>query len=370
MAIPNEKWQPGTGKQVILKSDFVDIERGILTQGQVRMQPSLVWVDAATVRVEATPDCPATMQLNGIPNILNPSTQVSGSLSDGIVRTVDSNVSLGMATGGLYGITQTEKSSQWYAIYAIAAAEVTTFNIKAMPIMRFYSQSSRVITIRNNLNLANIGYGFTTDELVGGKIYFISGTSKGLMRTILHNNNNNSTGGTIEYSGSTLSASAGDWFFVLPFTNFRFIGTVFNNSSGNIRNFLKIGNRVQLLESSQVVIHNGVSEDISGLCPLATESRMSLFRTTVPLVGPMDTIKLAHPSDTNGFGASSERACDLDISIALERDYNYVIYGITSEITRHLNVTLDSPIQLCKYIINGADSAFVLSYAYPPGCGF
>ena len=58
-----------------------------------------------------------------------------------------------------------EKSNQWYVIYATAADVDTTFALKAMPLMRYSSQGSQVITLRNNANGADIGYGFTTDEL-------------------------------------------------------------------------------------------------------------------------------------------------------------------------------------------------------------
>ena len=54
-----------------------------------------------------------------------------------------------------------EKSGQWYAVYALAGATDTIFSLKAMPVIRVASQDSQVITLRNNANGANIGYGFT-----------------------------------------------------------------------------------------------------------------------------------------------------------------------------------------------------------------
>jgi hypothetical protein len=72
----------------------------------------------------------------------------------------------------------------------------------------------------------------------------ISGSSAGQLRTISANNNDNGTGGTITYSGSSLSLAQGDWFIVLPHTNFRWLGDVLNNSFGNIEEFKQRGKRV------------------------------------------------------------------------------------------------------------------------------
>ena len=134
-----------------------------------------------------------------------------------------------------------EKSNQWYVIFATAADVDTTFALKAMPLMRFSSQGSQVITLRNNANGADIGYGFTTDELKDGKVLILSGASKGLLRTITANNNDNTTGGTVTYSGSALTMTQGDYFVVLPPTNFRNLGMILNNGSGNIQQFHQKG---------------------------------------------------------------------------------------------------------------------------------
>jgi hypothetical protein len=135
-----------------------------------------------------------------------------------------------------------EKSNQWYVVYAVAADVDTTFTLKSIPLMRFSSQASQVITLRNNANGADIGYGFTTDELQNGKILVLTGASKGLLRTITANNNNNTTGGTVTYSGTALTMAQGDYFVVLPPTvNFRYLGMVLNNNSGNIEKFYQKG---------------------------------------------------------------------------------------------------------------------------------
>jgi|GEM_PF-4119131 hypothetical protein len=268
------------GRQPITKADFLALENQIQSQPSVRLKPPLVWVDAGTIRVEATADCPAETALTGMPNIMNPVCQADGGLSDGKVRTITANVSCIFGAGGLYGTTQTEKASQWYAIFALAGDTDTDFELKAMPFMRFSSQASQVITLRNNLNAANIGYGFTTDELIGAMIYVLSGASKGLMRPIIHNNNNDATGGTIEYSGTALTMTQGDWFIVLPATNFRWIGNILNNASSNIDGFIQCGDLIQWnlgTGNHEISVGSVVVEDIRIACPMATEARLTMW---------------------------------------------------------------------------------------------
>jgi hypothetical protein len=228
--LPNPKWD-AAGKQVILKEDFKFIEDAILENGGVVSgTPPLVWVDADTVRVEATADCPADMLFNGMPNILNPAIKVSGGLSDNKVRGITSNVSMIISAGALWG---SEKASQWYAVFSLAADVDTVFTLKSMPYLRVKSQTSQTIKTGTHLVPATgINYAFTNDEFISGRIYFLTGVSKGLMRNITANNVDTDT--TITYDGDALSVAAGDWFIVLPpGTNFRWLGDVWNNSSSN-----------------------------------------------------------------------------------------------------------------------------------------
>ncbi|MBI4643098.1 MAG: hypothetical protein HY743_05070 [Deltaproteobacteria bacterium] len=186
--LPKAKWS-AAGKQPGLKPDMVDIERGILESFELRSMPQLISVDATAVKVSATADSPARLMMAGFPDVLHPGQFLPAGLSDGKYRANTGDVAMDFdVAANRWG---TEKASQWYAIYALAANADTTFTLKAMPWMRYSSQASQVITLRNNLNTANIGYGFTTDELVGGKILILSGASKGLMRSITANNNDN-----------------------------------------------------------------------------------------------------------------------------------------------------------------------------------
>lgn len=238
--IPQSKWGSGTGRQVILKNDFAYIEQALIELAELPSLPELVWSDNTAVKVPATSDCKARLLMSGFPSPLHRNLMVHGGLSDGKYRENASETMMSFATPThLWG---TEKTSQWYAIYAIAADVDTTFTLKAMPLMRHSSQTSQVITLRNNANSGDIGYGFTTDALKDGKILILTGASRGLIRTITANNNNNSTGGTVTYSGSALSLAQGDWFVVLPpGVNFRYLGMIFNNSAGNIQQFVQKG---------------------------------------------------------------------------------------------------------------------------------
>lgn len=232
--LPQDKWEAGTGRQVILKGDFAKIGYAIIELPGLIQVPDIVWVDATSVKVPATADCPAAVLMSGFPNILHLGAMVSGGLSDGKYRanTADTTMDFDVAAS-LWGL---EKASQWYAIFALAADADAVFTIKAMPFMRVKSQASQVISLGNLVTPATgIGYGFVTDELVDGLVYFLSGASRGLLRNITANNNDSGTGGTITYDGAALSVAEGDVFIVLPpGTNFRFLGGIYNDASSNI----------------------------------------------------------------------------------------------------------------------------------------
>ena len=238
--IPQAKWGAGTGRQVILKSDFAAIETAVLELAQLQRAPALQWVDNATVKVAATPDCKARLMFSGFPAPLQPGLLVDGGLSDGKYREIAAEVT--MTFNNPAHFWGHEKSSQWYVVYAVAAASDTSFTLKAMPVLRVSSQAAQVITLRNNSNTANIGYGFVTDELRDGKILVLTGSAAGLIRTITGNNNDDGSAGTVTYSGTALNLAQGDWFVVLPpAVNCRYLGMIFNNAAGNIQAFRQQG---------------------------------------------------------------------------------------------------------------------------------
>jgi hypothetical protein len=237
--LPQAKWGSGTGRQVILKSDFAKIEQAVVEAFELGQAPSLDYVDNAKVRVNATADCKARVMMCGFPSPVHPGQWVDGGLADGRYRENATSVTLDFATtGSLWG---TEKPNQWYCLYALAGPSDTTFSLKALPVMRVMSQVTQIISLRNNGNTANIGYGFTTNELVDAQLLILSGASRGLVRLITANNNDNGTAGTITYGGSALTLAQGDWFMVLPKTNFRYLGMVFNDASSNLAPFYQEG---------------------------------------------------------------------------------------------------------------------------------
>ncbi len=240
--LPQAKWGSGTGRQVILKSDFDKIEQALLESFHVPRGPSLEYVDSDKVRVPATADCKARLMLCGFPSPLHPGQWVSGGLSDGRYRENAVPVTLDFAgSGSLWG---TEKTNQWYAVYALAGSGDTTFSLKAMPVMRVSSQAAQIITLRNNADNANIGYGLTANELAEGQILGLTGASRGLARLITANNDDNAEAGTITYAGSALDLAQGDWLMVLPKTNFRRLGMVFNDAFGDLAPFDQEGPRM------------------------------------------------------------------------------------------------------------------------------
>jgi hypothetical protein len=249
--LPQTKWGSGTGRQVILKGDFAEIEQAVLEAFELTGGPGLEFVDSATLRVNATADCKARVMMCGFPSPLARGQWVDGGLSDGRYRENAAPASLNLATAGnLWG---TEKSSQWYAVYALAGPTDTLFTLKAMPVLRVASQVSQVITLRDNPNGANIGYGFTTNEFAGASLLVLSGASRGLIRAITANNDDNGTSGAITYGGAALSLSQGDWFIVLAATNFRYLGMALNDAGGNLAPFFQDGGRTSYTSPRQLV---------------------------------------------------------------------------------------------------------------------
>lgn len=335
--LPKVKWWAAL-RQVILKSDFKDIETALLEAPGLVQAPNIAWIDTTAVKVPATVDSPAALLLSGFPNILHPGAFISGGLTDGKYRVNPADAPMDFDVGtALWG---TEKVSQWYLIYAIAANADTVFTIKAMPFMRLKSQAAQVISLGNLVTPATgIGYGFTTDALVGGKIYVLNGASAGLMRAITANNNDNGTGGTITYSGSALTMSQGDWFVVLPpGTNFRLIGTIFNNSAGNIVKFRDLGDWVQWLDDLTVSSPTDpYAEDIRLCCPLATKARVKIIYDQA-----LGQINIGHVDTYPASGISHAHATGLG---------------------NDLCVTMDFCLEFCRYAGTVATTSKALGYA-------
>jgi|UniRef100_A0A7V6A1B5 hypothetical protein len=230
--LPQAKWNSGTGRQVILKGDFDKIEQAVVESFELTRSPGLEYLSASRVQVNATPDCKARVMLTGFPSPLHRGVLVDGGLSDGRYRENAAPAILDLAlTGSLWGA---RKASQWYAVLAVAGAGDTTFTLKGMPLVRVSTQASQTITLRNNANTANIGYGFAANELVDSKILMLTGASRGAIRAVTGNNSDNGASGTLTYGGSALSLAQGDWFVVLPNTNFRFLGMILQDGSSNL----------------------------------------------------------------------------------------------------------------------------------------
>lgn len=352
--LPKSKWGTGTGRQVILKGDFAAIEAGLFeVPGLIRVPP-LVWVDNTQVRVEATADCPAGVLMLGFPNIMQPGNFIAGGLSDGKYRMITGNTSMDFDTATTFW--GNEKSSQWYAVYAVADDEDTAFTLKAMPVMRVKSQATQTISMGTNVTPATgIGYGLTTDELVGSKILMLYGSSRGLVREITANNNDNSTGGTITYDGDALTVAAGDWFIVLPYTNFRWLGNVYNNASGHIAQFRVEGRRWWWSTSLETSINYGDTDYqtpflIPYLDPLAT-------RVTI---GPITTVA--------GYFSGDQIYCDNAIVTDTGRVYVLRSYSLGGT-----GGMCEVPINFCRHrgypsvTFNPAWNLPVWGYEHPEG---
>ncbi len=237
--LPQAKWAGGTGRQVILKSDFDKIEQAVLESFALGHSPSLEYVGPSQVRVNATSDCKARVMLNGFPSPLHRGLLVDGGLSDERYRENATPAALDLTNPAcLWG---TEKAGQWYAVLAVAGSGDTTFALKGLPVMRVSSQAAQTISLRNNADTGNIGYGFAADELAGGRLLVLTGASRGLMRPIVANNSDNGTAGTLTYSGAPLPLAQGDWFVALPPVNFRYLGMILNDAGGDLAPFFQEG---------------------------------------------------------------------------------------------------------------------------------
>jgi hypothetical protein len=349
--LPQEKWGSGTGRQVILKGDFAKTQAAILQGFGIMAPPTIEWMDATEIKVPATADCPAQVMMTGFPNILHPGLFVGGGLTDGRYRENTALVTMDFdLAASRWG---TEKASQWYLIYALAGNADAVFTLKAMPHMRVKSQASLVISLGTLTTPATgVGYGFTTDELIGGAIYVLTGASRGLIRTITANNNDNGTGGTITYSGTALTLAAGDWFVVLPpATNFRLVGTIFNNSSGNIVKFRRLGNIIQLFDTISLNCETGVNEDIRLCCPLATAATIQISRINIAEADAW----VGHPDTINRYSGYWGVCQDY---------YAETLY-------QSIRSTFTINLEFCRYKL-GIYMLYVyaVDYRYPPGCGY
>jgi hypothetical protein len=249
-----------------------------------------------------------------------------------------------IGAGGLFGTTQTEKNTQWYIVYALAADDDTDYELKAMPIMRVKSQTGQAIKCGTNQTPASgINYAFTDADLVGGMVYFLTGDSKGLMRAITVNDVDTDT--RITYGGAALTVAAGDWFVVLPpATNFRMVGTFFNNSAGHIDPFRRDGNLVSWTTSLTLT----GTDDVGICCPFAVEAIVAFEGDGV---GPVPYIVAI-----GGGGGSG----------AFYQTYH------TPNYTASVANPIRFPINFCQFTCTmvGASYLYKYGYAYPPGCGY
>jgi hypothetical protein len=275
--LPKAKWGDA-GRQVILKQDFVDVEAALPQLLTLLNPPNFQWVDVTAVQVAASTDTPAKVLMIGFPDMVNHGQFINGGLTDNKYRVNTGNALMDFdVAASLWG---TEKASQWYAVLAIAGDADTDFDLKAMPFLRVKSQATQTISLGTLTTPATgRGYGFTTNEFIGSKIYVMTGASAGLIRAISANNNDNTTGGTITYTGDSLTLAEGDWLIILPNTNFRWVGDVLNDSGSSIEQFVKAGNAVTwCVDTGLIQALNSPNEDIRLCSPLARLASIAASR--------------------------------------------------------------------------------------------
>jgi hypothetical protein len=138
-----------------------------------------------------------------------------------------------------------------------------------------------------------------------------------------------------------------DWFIVLPPTNFRMVGTFFNNSSGHIHGFVRRGSYVQwtVIQPFDSAAPPFDHEDIRICCPLATE-----------VVANIGLAEGDIPGDaTIGYYGCTE-------------DYLLSRIWIQSNSAPNVRTTQFS-LSFCAYRASAYNSHSI-GYYYPPGCGY
>ena len=111
--LPQSKWASGTGRQVILKADFDKIEQAVVESFELTHSPSLEYLSASQIQVNATADCQARVMLTGFPSPLHRGIMMDAGLSDGRYRENAEPATLDVAiSGSLWG---TEKASNGIA---------------------------------------------------------------------------------------------------------------------------------------------------------------------------------------------------------------------------------------------------------------
>ncbi len=285
--------------------------------------------------------------MQGFPNVLHPGLFVDAGLTDGWYRQVAADTSLDLSSAlARWG---SEKASQWYLVYALAGDEDSAFTLKAMPLMRFKSQASQIISLgTNNAPGTGIGYGFVTDELAGFMLYVLSGVSAGMLRPITANNNDNGTAGTITYSGAALTLSQGDWFAVLPAANFRWLGNVRNGTGSNLWEFYQDGNRYRWGDDHAVTgsVGGATVENVDAVDPMATWCTLDYYYYGSAAIIVEDYV--AHPEET-----SLKYRWPLFYNF---NDPNYTLAGV-----------IQSPVKNCRTYFHTQGTMNCRDYTLPAG---
>lgn len=173
------------------------------------------------------------------------------------------------------------KANTAYAVWATAAdvaaaspPTITPFAMVLTPFIRVYGDAASTITASQHASkTAQQLYGFTSNIYANSILLVLTGALAGSIKTV--SGNAESDGSQISYSGGALGLTQGDFISVSPAgaVNYRYLGSVITDASGNILSFVKKGEYFQLDAALQIGAVTGAAfaaKDISGYCsPLA-----------------------------------------------------------------------------------------------------
>jgi len=225
---------------------------------------SLEYVSATQVKISATSGMPTRFTTSGLYGGKNMGYILAGSKNEILENTSD--VTMDITTDIDDG---NEMSYNWYGIYACDNGS-GGFNLKAVTFIKINDDISNVIRTMRHDTGSIIDYGMTTDAYAGGKIVIITGSNRGEIRNITANS---SSGGysTFTYDGSAMNNAGQVWAIITPkssITNYRYIGSIYNDASSNIRQFKSNGGKYYF--SKIQVISNGAQTGTFGLIDLST----------------------------------------------------------------------------------------------------
>lgn len=231
---------------------------------------NIEWVSVSQVKIVATSDVPAKFTLDGLYGGKDLGHVKAGSSGEEVENTADDvmDITTDVDTG-------LEHPSNWYGIFAIKSG--SNFILKAATFIRVKLDSAnKVLTGLHTNPGADANYSWVADAYNDSKILVITGSKRGTLRNVTDSGTVGSNS-FIDYDGASLGLVNGDCIMISPAgaTNFRYVGSIYNDGSSNIRSFVcrdglyLYGNVTVLLNNSNPIVFTALDVIASSsMCPV------------------------------------------------------------------------------------------------------